>query len=53
LRPELILHEAGGAVTDYLGAPLRYNPVQPHGSLTRTPAVVGTVVARVVGLYRG
>jgi 3'(2'), 5'-bisphosphate nucleotidase len=52
--PEVILREAGGAVTDCTGAPLRYNkrdPVQPHGIVACAPGGMARVLGRVTRLY--
>jgi 3'(2'), 5'-bisphosphate nucleotidase len=53
--PEVVLREAGGSVTDCLGAPLRYNradPVQPDGILACGPGVLERVLETVSGMYR-
>jgi myo-inositol-1(or 4)-monophosphatase len=53
--PELILGEAGGTITDCLGAPLLYNksdPSQPGGILASGPGVAATVTDVVRRLYR-
>lgn len=53
--PEVILGEAGGAVTDCLGEPLRYNkpdPVQPHGIAAFAPGVRDRAMDVVLSLYR-
>ena len=52
--PEILLREAGGAVTDCTGAPLRYNkedPVQPHGIVACAPGGMARVLGRVTRLY--
>jgi 3'(2'), 5'-bisphosphate nucleotidase len=52
--PEVILREAGGAVTDCRGEPLRYNkpdPRQPHGILACAPGAAASVVPVVRALY--
>ena len=52
--PEVLLREAGGAVTDCLGAPLRYNkasPIQPHGILACVPGAYSSVLARIRPIY--
>jgi myo-inositol-1(or 4)-monophosphatase len=54
--PEVILREAGGTVTDCLGAPLRYNkpvPAQPHGILACAPGLLEEVLAWVRTVYPG
>ncbi|HET8655862.1 MAG TPA: 3'(2'),5'-bisphosphate nucleotidase CysQ [Longimicrobiaceae bacterium] len=54
--PEVILREAGGAVTDCRGEPLRYNkpdPRQPHGILACAPGAAASVVPVVRALYEG
>jgi 3'(2'), 5'-bisphosphate nucleotidase len=53
--PEVVLREAGGAVTDCLGEPLRYNkpePTQPHGILAAHADLQARVLAAVEPLYR-
>ena len=53
--PEVILREAGGTVTDCLGAPLRYNtsdPRQPHGILAVAPDVHEYVLRVIEPIYR-
>jgi 3'(2'), 5'-bisphosphate nucleotidase len=52
--PEVVVREAGGWVGDCLGAPLRYNkidPHQPHGMIACAPGVRERVLATVVPLY--
>jgi 3'-phosphoadenosine 5'-phosphosulfate (PAPS) 3'-phosphatase len=52
--PEVLLREAGGAVTDCLGAPLRYNkrdPVQPHGIVACVRGALVRVLSRIQPLY--
>jgi 3'(2'), 5'-bisphosphate nucleotidase len=52
--PEVLLREAGGVVTDCLGAPLRYNkasPIQPHGILACVPGAFSSVLARIRPIY--
>jgi 3'(2'), 5'-bisphosphate nucleotidase len=52
--PELLVLEAGGAVTDCLGEPLRYNkavPDQPHGIVASSRDVQAAVLARIKPLY--
>lgn len=52
--PEVILREAGGAVVDCRGEPLRYNkpdPAQPHGVLACAPGVLDAVLRRLGPLY--
>ncbi len=54
--PEVILREAGGAVTDCLGERLHYNkpdPNQPDGILATAPGIHAAVLAVVAPLYRG
>ncbi|HYH81584.1 MAG TPA: 3'(2'),5'-bisphosphate nucleotidase CysQ [Longimicrobium sp.] len=52
--PEVILREAGGAVADCRGAPLRYNkpdPRQPDGIVACGPGLLAHVLARIAPLY--
>jgi 3'(2'), 5'-bisphosphate nucleotidase len=52
--PEAILREAGGAVSDCTGAPLRYNkrePVQPHGIVACAPGGMARVLGRVTRIF--
>jgi 3'(2'), 5'-bisphosphate nucleotidase len=51
--PEIILAEAGGAVTDCRGKPLEYNkanPRQPHGILAAHPALVQKILPTIAEL---
>lgn len=52
--PEVVLKEAGGAVRDCRGRPLRYNkpiPGQPDGILACVPGLLGHVLDRIGPLY--
>ncbi len=52
--PEVLLREAGGAVTDCLGQPLRYNkpePTQPHGIVACGGGCIERVLEAVTPLY--
>lgn len=52
--PEVVVREAGGTVTDCLGAPLRYNkpdPVQPHGIVAAAPGLSEAALAVITPLY--
>ncbi len=52
--PEIVLKEAGGAITDCTGAPLRYNkpnPIQPHGIVAGAPGALARVLGPVTRLY--
>jgi 3'(2'), 5'-bisphosphate nucleotidase len=52
--PEVVLREAGGAVTDCLGEPLCYNkpdPVQPHGIVACEAGALAGVFQRIAPLY--
>lgn len=52
--PEVVLREAGGAVTDCRGEPLRYNkadPVQPHGIVACAPGALAPVLEHLEPLY--
>lgn len=52
--PEIVLREAGGAVTDCRGARLDYNkpdPKQPHGILATSRGVADPVRAEVMRIY--
>jgi 3'-phosphoadenosine 5'-phosphosulfate (PAPS) 3'-phosphatase len=51
---EVLLHEAGGVVTDCLGQPLTYNkpdPTQPHGILACTEGVHAAVLEAIGPVY--
>jgi 3'(2'), 5'-bisphosphate nucleotidase len=51
--PEIILAEAGGAVTDCRGEPLEYNkanPRQPHGILAAHPALAQKILPTIAEL---
>jgi myo-inositol-1(or 4)-monophosphatase len=51
----LIAHEAGAAMTDALGAPLRFNQPRPRafGVLATAPAIHTAAVARLIGMGHG
>lgn len=52
--PEVILREAGGTVTDCLGAPLAYNkehPSQPHGIVASGGDIHEDVLRTITPLY--
>lgn len=52
--PEVIVREAGGAVVDCLGAPLRYNkpdPHQPEGILACGAGVLDAVLGTVSSIF--
>ena len=52
--PEVVLREAGGWVSDCLGAPLRYNkpaPSMPHGIVACVRGIRDAVLSRIGPLY--